>query len=311
MPTFAAVFPFIGSAVLLGLGLPLSRVAAGAGVATTAFAFWPTIAAGLVLALLAWRRRGPIALDAKLVRFGLVSGVVGHALPVSASLWLAANAESALVAAAFALPPLFTLLVAMLVGQQRATWRHAAAIAIGLAAALGVAAGGQGGSSISVTEAALALLMPILIGSANVYRAIHLPSAVPSEWLGAKMLLWSSAAMAAIGWQRGELALSPEPAPLGWIALQTLSLVGGYLLYFVLQRRAGPVAFSFIGYGMLLTGIAAAAALFGEWPAPDVVPALAVVAGALWWLNAASAAQTILCAGPDPCAVCVDAMCSR
>lgn len=80
---------------------------------------------------------------------------------------------------------------------------------------------------------------------------------------------------------------------------------------FLLQRRAGPVTFSFIGYGMLLTGIAAAAALFGEWPAPDIVLALAVVAGMLWWLNSASAAENTLGADTNPCAVCADAICAR
>jgi drug/metabolite transporter (DMT)-like permease len=274
---------FVGSALLLGLGVPLSRSAAQAGVAPSAFAFWPTLVAGAVLATLAWRRQGRIDLDAKLVRFGLVSGVLGHALPLSASLWLAARAESDLLAAAFVLPPLATLLLSMLFGQVQANGRRGLALAVGLVAVAGILADGETSRSVGAAEAALVLLVPILIGSANVYRSAHRPAGVAPEWLGAKMLLCSAAALGALGLWRGELALPLAAGAILQLSLQTVALVAGYRFFFVLQRHAGPVAFSLVGYGMTLAGMAGTALLFDEHPSADALRAIALVAAALWF----------------------------
>lgn len=281
---------FVGSAILLGLGLPLSRSAAQTGIAPAAFAFWPTLVAGAVLATLAWRRQGRIALDAKLLHFSLVSGVLGHALPMTASLWLAAHAESDLLAAAFVLPPLATLLLSMLFGQLQANLRRGLALGVGLAAVAAILADGEASRSVGATEVALVLLVPTLIGSANVYRSAHRPEGVASDWLGAKMLLCSAAALGALGLWRNELALPLAAGGLAQLMLQAAALVGGYRFFFVLQQYAGPVAFSLVGYGMTLVGMAGTAALFGEHPSADALLAFALVTAALWF--SAEAAET-------------------
>jgi drug/metabolite transporter (DMT)-like permease len=70
---------------------------------------------------------------------------------------------------------------------------------------------------------------------------------------------------------------------LAWLGLQAAVLTVGYVLYFALQRRADPVTFSFIGYVMMLVGVAIGTLAFGErlpwtlWPATALVLAALVL----------------------------------
>jgi hypothetical protein len=72
--------------------------------------------------------------------------------------------------------------------------------------------------------------------------------------------------------------------------LQAIAMVGAYLLYFALQRRAEPLTTSFVGYVSMLTGTAVAAVGLGERLAAITWPALALIAGSMWLLARTSAA---------------------
>jgi drug/metabolite transporter (DMT)-like permease len=267
----------VGAGLLLGLGPPLAKLAALAGVPALSFALWPTAVAGGLLALLALRRHRRVSLAPAVLRFGLIAGLLGHALPMSAVFWLAAHAGAGFSALAFALPPVFTLAVALLVGLERFSGARLAAVGIGLCGALLLVTGRGGSFAASTGAVGVALAIPALIGAGNVYRARYLPAQVPGEWLGALTLLSSSAVLALVGLATNGAELPQAPAAWGWLAVQAAALVGGYRLYFVLQRRAGPVTFSFMGYVMMLTGAATGAWWFGErlpwtmWPALGLI----------------------------------------
>ena len=70
------------------------------------------------------------------------------------------------------------------------------------------------------------------------------------------------------------------------LVAQALALVAGYIAYFGLQRRAEPVAFSFMGYVTMLTGVVAGTALLGERLPAAALPALALIVAGYWALRA-------------------------
>lgn len=272
----------LGTGLVLGTSVPLAKLAAHAGAIPLAFTVWPTAAAGVVLALLAVRRHGALPARAALLRFGLIAGALGHALPMSTLFWLSGRSGAGFSALAFTLPPVFTLLITLLLRLEPWRWQRAAAVATGLAGAL-LLVGGQGGSAgPDATAVALLLAVPAMIGAANVYRARHLPRGVPAEWLGALTLLGSAALLGLVALATGAAPWPAAPAARGWLALQAAVLVGGYLLYFLLQQRAEPVTFSFMGYVMMATGVAAGTWLFDEQLHWSAVPALALIVAALW-----------------------------
>jgi drug/metabolite transporter (DMT)-like permease len=270
----------LGTGLLLGLGMPLARWLSALGVQPLAFALWPTLAAGVVLALLA--SRFTVARPRWcVVRFGAIAGLGGYALPMTLAFWLASRAGAGFAALAFTLPPLFTLLVNLAIRRERWRWSRAAAIALGMAGASLLVADSASARQGDAWAVGAVFATPALIGATNVYRALNLPSGVASNALGASTLVAAAILLLAPALATDAVAVPMSRAVLAGLALQASALVGGYLLYFELQKRADAVVFSFMGYVTMLTGVAAGVLLLGEPLRWTVVPALVLILLAL------------------------------
>lgn len=291
----------LGTGIFLGLGMPLAKAAAAQQVGALAFALWPTAAAGLALMAIGHLRHGRPAFTAAHLRFGAIAGLFGHALPMSAAYWLAAEAGAGFTALAFTLPPVFTLAITLLLRLERPLLRRVAGVAIGLAGALLLVAGrgvlnAGGDHTAGAAQAApmalwLVLAIPAVIAAANVYRSVRLPQGLAAEWLSGLTLLSSAGYLAVLGGVAGGLQVPLQAAALCWLALQTGALVAGYILYFLLQRRAEPVTFSFMGYVVMATGVAMGTVFFGERLPWTTAPALACIGAALWLIGGNTARQ--------------------
>lgn len=268
-----------GTGVFLGAGVPLARWAAQGGVEAVAFTLWPTLVAGAVLAGVGWARQGLCGFSPRWLAFGLLAGLGGHALPMWLSYWLAAHAGAGFAALSFTLSPLFTWLILIGLGLERAGWRRALAIASGLAGGV-LLIGGQGlAQRLPWAFGALALAVPVLIAATNVYRSQRMPSGAGAPWLAGLTLL-GSALWLLVGSGLGDGLPAWPATTVGLTAalLQVAALVSGYLCYFGLQRAAEPVVFSFIGYVMTAMSLALGVAVWQE-PLPWTVwPALMLVA---------------------------------
>jgi drug/metabolite transporter (DMT)-like permease len=190
---------------------------------------------------------------------------------------------SSLHFSAFALGMIGAGLTGHRVIQKFGRWKALWIAAFGMCGSALLLVAGRGGSfEPDALAVAVLLAIPALIGAANVYRARFLPRGVPGEWLGALTLLSSSVLLAALAFGTASAPLPDGAAALGWLGVQTLALVGGYRLYFILQRRAEPVTFSFMGYVTMATGVAAGTGWFGERLAWTTWPALGLILAALW-----------------------------
>lgn len=278
----------VATGMTLGLGAPIARAAGAAGVGALAFALWPTLAAALLLGALGLWRHGLPRDRLRLAGFSWIAGLLGHALPMTALFWLSSQAGAGFASLSLALPPVFTLAIALALGRERFVRLRLLAVALGLGGALLMLAGRGGSYEATPLVMALALAIPASIGTGNVYRSMRLPPGVSGEWLSAGTLLASSLLIAMVGGMVGGLSVPATPQALAWLGLQAAVLVAGYLLYFALQRRADPVTFSFIGYLMMLAGVAAGTLLLGERLSPLVWPALGLVLVALALLAVAA-----------------------
>ncbi|MCE2945982.1 MAG: DMT family transporter [bacterium] len=285
----AGIWPLlVGTGVLLGLSIPIAKAAAAAGVPALAYALWPAALASGVLALLAARRRGAWRPSLPLLRYAAISGFLGHAAPMTAVFWVSAQAGAGFASLAFTLTPVTTLAISLLVRHERFSALRALAVAIGFSGAL-VLVLGRGESMHAATAAVLLVpLIPIFIGGGNVYRALHTPPGTPAEWLAALSLAASSAMLLAAGAATGTLAFAPGVEAFAWIGAQALAMVVGYGMYFELIRRAEPVTFSFMGYVMMLTGVAVGVGLFGERLPLSAAPALLLIATAFLMIHRAT-----------------------
>jgi drug/metabolite transporter (DMT)-like permease len=294
----------LGTGMLFGLGLPLSQLGARAGIDVSAFALWPTLAAALGLAALGWWRHGLLKINPALLRFGLLAGTFGHAVPASAGYWLARETGAGFAALAYTLPPVLTLALSLLLGFEHPAARRLGAVALGLAGAGLLVAGRGAAFDVEFVALALLLLIPLSIAGTNLYRARHLPRAVPAEWLAALMLLSSASVLAVSGALHGDLALPLRGEALVWPLAQAGAMMAGYLLFFTLQRRAEPVTLSFVGYVSMSTGMAIAALGFGERLPAIVWPALALIVGSMWLLQRSPASARKPESAPVPASRC-------
>jgi drug/metabolite transporter (DMT)-like permease len=286
----SSIWPvLVGTGVFLGLGVPLAKAAAAVQVSALAFAFWPTAAAGIVLIALGRLRHGMPRLTMADLRFGAIAGLFGHALPMSAAYWLSAEAGAGFTALAFTLPPVFTLAITLLIGIERPLMRRVGGVAIGLTGAvLFVVGRGTMTATDKLDALWLVVAIPAVIAAANVYRSLRLPQGLAAEWLSGITLLSSSVMLAVFGLLTEGLAVPLEAPAIAWLAVQALALVAGYILYFLLQQRAEPVTFSFMGYVVMATGVAIGAAAFGERLPWTTLPALALISAALWLMKSSS-----------------------
>ncbi len=281
----------VGTGVLLGLSIPIAKAAATAGVPALAYALWPTAMASGVLALLAARRRGALRASWRLFRYAAISGFLGHAAPMTAVFWVSAQAGAGFASLAFTLTPVTTLAISLLVRHERFSALRAAAVAIGCTGAV-VLVLGRGESMHAATAAVLLVpLVPVFIGGGNVYRALHTPTGTPAEWLAALSLGASSVMLVVAGAGTGALGFAPQPEAFAWLGAQALAMVVGYGMYFELIRRAEPVTFSFMGYVMMLTGVAVGVGLFGERLPLAAGPALLLIVAAFLLIRRATRAD--------------------
>lgn len=266
---------------LLGLALPGAKAMAGLGVPALAFAAWPTTVAGLLLVLLAAARQPRPAPWGRTLRFSAVAGVAGHAVPMTAAFALSASAGAGITAMAFTLPPVFTLATALLLRRERFQPMRLAAVGVGLAGAAALVLGRHALAPLTLPALLGLLAVPALVGATNVYRAVKLPPGVAAEWLGGLLLLASGSVLMLVGLLGGGLAVPLTAPVLGGLALQSALMTLAYLLYFLLQRRADPVLFSFIGQAMMVSGVGVGVLFFGERLPWSAWPALALVLAAM------------------------------
>ncbi|PSM20257.1 DMT family transporter [Nitratireductor sp. StC3] len=272
--------------LFIGLTANLVKLATAAGATPFALLFWSTLGAGLVLAAAA-------ALAGQLPRAGrrtgeyfFMSGLLSLALPNFLIFSAVPHVGAGFAAISFAFPPLYTYALAIAFGLERFRAIRGAGI---LAALVGVvflaAAKTMSGDSAPIWIAAT-LLAPVIIAAGNIYRTMRWPqgagslSLAPGMLLGAALLLGLASLAATI-----PLSLPATPAVLGTLAAQIATFSAMYLLYFVLQKVAGPVYLSQIGSVGAISGAAVAILVLDESVPQCLLPAALLIGVGIFLLS--------------------------
>lgn len=282
----------LATGVSLGLALPFVRIATGSGITVPAFAFWQYFGGGLGLLLIAILTGAKPPLGALYLRFYAISGLITLALP-SLLIFLAVSRIGAgLPGIAYAFPAMLTYVFALLLGMERPAWTRAIGIALGLCGILMILLPRSG----PVDDAALpwmllAMIAPVSLAMGNIYRTRYWPKdAAPlalaaGTLLGAAFwLLVTSLGMGAFYWP----AFSAGSADWTLPAAMVFACLS-FLTYFELQRVAGPVYLSQIGYVMAATGLFIGTTVFGERYGLTVWLAVVVIVAGILLVNRRSA----------------------
>ena len=253
----SAIGLLLVNGLLLGLTLPLAKLAREAGAAPALWAFVISFGAATVLLAVTLGRRGRIGVSAHKLRYYVLAAAVSYAIPnlllFSAIPHLGAGFSGIL----YTLSPIVTLGLSLLLGVRKPNTLGIAGIAVGAVGAILVALSrGDVSAPADPFWIGIGLLMPVSLAVGNIYRTWDWPPgagpvelAVGSHFASALMLL---AALLATSGAEAFLSLGDVP----WLVVaQVLVAALMFAVTFRLQVVGGPVYLSQIGYVAAAVGL--------------------------------------------------------
>ena len=277
----------VGTGVCLGLLLPLGRLAHEAAIDPFLWAAMISLVPGLCLAIIGMRQPPPESLGA-LLSFGAISGLFAYVIP-NALLFLAIpHIGSGLAGLMFALSPVTTAILSLLLGVRPPNRAMIMAVVLGFTGAVMIVASRQ---SLSLPSAAhwllLALIVPVSLAIGNVFRTAYWPAkATPLQIGAASNLMAAPLLLIAAHVNMGHMDVTPLlQNPMLVLAQWLVSLVM-FSLFFRLQWIGGPTYLSQIGYVAAAVSLVFGVAVFHEtYPAMVWAGASLIIAGlfALLW----------------------------
>jgi len=267
MPDVRNVGPvglLIWCGALLGVGFPLSKVSAEAGVSPMVWALLVSMGASLslfpVLAI-----QGHLKLPrGKLLRYVVISGLVSFAGINLLIFGLVPKLGAGQVGMMFALSPVATLALSAVFGLKTPSRLGLAGIGFGLVGALMVAFG-RGSLDGTLLWSFVGLTIPLILAAGNVYRTLDWPDGAHPMALA----FWSHGvaitALVLVMGARGESVALHSVADVPWAAsMQVVAAALTFPAYFKLQKIGGPVLLSQIGYVAAAVGLVVGVLFLGE-----------------------------------------------
>lgn len=262
----SAIGLLIVTGTLLGLMLPFGKVAGEAGVPPVVWAMLVSAGAAAVLLIIMRARNERLGLDARRLRFYVISAAVSYAIPNLVVFSAMPHLGAGYMGIMYTLSPMFTLILSVIFRVRKPNLLGMLGILIGFIGAVLVATTrGEAGTPASLTWVGIGLTLPVLLACGNVYRTWDWPEgagptelAVGSHLASGLMLL----GLAAVTGQLAGIALLDEVP--GLALAQVASAAGMFVCYFRLQAVSGPVYLSQISYVAAAIAIISGTLLLGE-----------------------------------------------
>ena len=284
-PRNAWVVPLLcllGAGALLGVTANLAKLAGEVGLAPLPFLTWSVTGAALVLLLINLLTGRLPGLTTRTVEYFAVAATVSVVVPSLLFFAAVPHVGASFMALALAFPPLFTYAGALVLGMERFDAWRAVGIALALAGASLLAALKLSAPDAALIWIAATLFAPVLLAAGNLYRTLRWPPGASPDALAPGMMAASALILLGIGAAPGtSLTVSlTDTTPLLLILAQAAAFAAQYLLFFVLQKRGGPVYLSLLGSIAAVVGVPIAVLLLGEDP-PDglLMGAVLIAAG--------------------------------
>ena len=283
-------------AAIYSMTFSLNRIAITEGIPVFAFVFWQGLGTALLTFVAAIATRQLPRLQRKDLRFYLLLGTFGTAVPITLLAFVAPKVPAGAIALGLTLSPIMTYVFAVLFRIDRVHLLRIAGILFGLAGILLVVLPGQ-----SLPEPGMApwLLMafgaPLCYSLGNVGIAILRPPEsrpIPLTCgvsFACAILMLPVMAVTDNWWIFDATMTDGDWALIGNIVISAIFWV------FALEiiRMVGPVFFSTIGYFGTLMGLGWAALYFGEVPSPWIWAAIAILFLGLFLVNRTSKPSSI------------------
>jgi drug/metabolite transporter (DMT)-like permease len=274
------LFLLLGTGAMLGLNFPIGKLAISAGVNPALWAAVISLGAGLAMLAIVIVFEKSSEPSNSILKFSFLSGFLSYVMPNFLTFTVIPKIGSGLAAIMFALSPVVTALLSIVLRVRPPNLYTFGGIGLGLVGVLIIIFGRDPEASVGPSIwLPVALLIPVFLGLGNVYRTAAWPKGASPRQLA------SSTNLAAIPFligvtlfQTGGLDLSAVLQIPGLVALQVIVSTLMFLMFFRLQQIGGPTYLSQIGYVAAAVGLVIGLAYFGETYEIGVWAGVAVVA---------------------------------
>jgi drug/metabolite transporter (DMT)-like permease len=273
------LFLLLGTGAGLAMITPLAKLALLRGIDPFV---WAGLIAFLPTTLLWWfaARQGPFWKNPRLWFYGLLGGIAANLIPSSILLFAIPHIGSGLAGLMFALSPVVTAILSLLLGVRPPNVALLVAVAVGFIGAFIVVAGRN---ALALPDAPqwllIALIVPFSLAIGNVYRTAKWPEGATPLQVAVVVNLSVVPIFAALAiWHGG--SIWPVFDNLGLTAAQWLAALVNVGLFFRLQWISGPTYLSQIGYVAAAVSLAIGALYFAEtYPWQVWLGAALIIAG--------------------------------
>lgn len=261
----------------------LSKTIMSQGVAPATVLMWQVIPSAVVLFGVATATGQRPRFSAALLRYYLIAGLLGLTIPYAITYEALQHLPTGVVGVAGSLSAVMTYAFARIAGMELPSLNRIAGLVLGMVGVIAIIL--PKGALPSPDMAAwvvIALLAPLSLAAANVYRTSHWPAGGKPLSMAAGMLLTQSLITAALTFTTGS---EWQPSADGhgvYVALVAVALLSSlfYLTAFELQQRAEPVFVSQLGYVISLGSLLIGFIVFGERPSIWIwIATFAIVTG--------------------------------
>jgi drug/metabolite transporter (DMT)-like permease len=267
-----------------GLTQPLSKIAVSGGHQPFGLVFWQLVICTFALGLVSLRKGGALPTEWRHIRLHVVIAVVGTILPNAASYRAAFHLPAGVMSILISMVPMFALPIALILGQDRFSWRRLGGLTLGL-----------GGVALlvlpdtSLPDPAMVAFVPLaLVGPLFYAFEANYVARFGTEGLDPMQTLFGASFVGAIialplalisgHWITPPLPLgSPEWALIGSSLIHAVV----YSAYVWTVGRAGSVFAAQVSYLVTLCGVCWAMLILGEAYSPYIWAALAMILGGL------------------------------
>ncbi|SIS60817.1 DMT family transporter [Neptunomonas antarctica] len=256
----------------LALSLVVGKLASTAGAPLLTFLMISMLGASVMLCIISAIKRHPMALNRRMIEYGIVSGVL-FALPNALGFLAIRHVGAGFISLSYAFPILITWLLAVVLRMERLRVLRFSGVMLALSGGIILAASKSADASEAQGWIILVLSLPVVIACGNIYRTLRWPVGASPVFLAALMMLGGAITLLpfVLVLEAGQVqALFESTETIQLLALEIAIFTVLYLFYFLLQQLAGPVYFSQIGTVAALSGTLLSVFVLGEMAPPNL-----------------------------------------
>lgn len=276
----------------LGCNFPLGKLASSAGVGPALWAAVISLGAGIVMLAISRLAEGEGG-GRPVLGFAITSGFISYVVPNFLTFAAIPHIGSGMAAIMFALSPVVTALLSIVLKVRPPSLLGLLGIGLGLAGALIIIFARNAGISAGPSGwLLLATLIPMALGLGNVYRTMAWPEGVGPMRLAALTNLAAVPPLLLAAALSGGIDIAPLLAIPGLVVAQLTASSLMFVMFFRLQQVGGPTYLSQIGYIAAAVGVGFGVVLLGETYPPPVWAGVAVVGAGIALSTLAQARAT-------------------